>query len=332
MYNLSKIYKFNGNSPTSTSPSLSSYMPTDNSKYFVYGGIVVLIIAIAIIIYLYTKKSDKKIDKFTTELFTIISSMSGVKCLTPSLIKINSTIQLNNIEVQKIIKEKNPSPDSVTKYNAAYKAYTDAYSKLVDCSVYCPQADISTGNCVCPPSYPIPIQVGDKLYCTNEDCTKVPNATFVPSSSNDPAQNRCDCSAGFSKDPNGGSFCYATSDSDSLNTYSTNINASFANLSRLQPLSVFGTYRNAAGNSVNMISQSDMPTGSTPISNIQTLSSIACADECLKNPSAGSFAYDLSNRTCSLYSVSPTIQAIDLNNGSKVVGTKNMLVPQPLRG
>jgi hypothetical protein len=313
------------------------------SLYFgkIVFGFLVIVIIVCVILALTTKSNNqsnqsnqttqKQIEKFTMELFTIINAMSNVKCITTALRQANTVILQNNTDAQKLIAEpisgKPLSPDSIQKYNNAFNLYTSSYAKLVDCTTYCPQADSSSGNCVCPSAYPIPIQVGDKLYCSSEDCSTVPNATFVPSTSNDPSLNKCDCITGYVKDPSGGSYCYSTATTNTLTNYLNNLNTSFNNISNAQPVKVFGTYKNAAGTSMNMISQSDVPAGSTKVtSTTRLLSSIDCANECLRRSDTNSFSFDVSTQTCTLYSNSPTISQIDVQNSNKVVGTKNLLV------
>lgn len=147
----------------------------------------------------------KKIETFTKELFTIIDNLKNSKCITPLLSNANNIIKNNNIECEKIFLELTSSgnassPSIIAKYKETYKIYIDSFSNLKDCTEYCFQGDISTGNCICPKEFPFPIQENNKVYCYEEDCTKIPNSTFIPSLSKDPSQNKCICNDGYVKD------------------------------------------------------------------------------------------------------------------------------------
>lgn len=273
-------------------------------------------------------KELNKIENYTKELFTIIESIANSKCITPALKTQNDSFIANNIEALKIIERlaisgKAATPASIKEYNEVYQKYLDAYSKLKDCSAYCFQGDSSSGNCICPQAYPIPVQIGDKLYCTNEDCTKIPNATFVPSTSSDPSTNKCVCATGYTSDPNGGSYCYSNEVTTTMNNYTNNINTAITNLSNLSPINVFGSYKNTNG-SLYMSTSSDIPISSSKSSSLSyKLSSIECAEECLKDPKYNSFSFDGATQICNLFTSSPTILLISNTNGSKIVGTKN---------
>jgi hypothetical protein len=172
--------------------------------------IIILIITLSLLKITFFNKertNETTIESYTKELFTIIESLKNVKCITPSILQMNNKIILNNTDSEKIFSEtlsngKAPSPEIIKKYKDQYKLYTDIYSTLKDCSDYCVQGDLSSGNCICPSKYPLPIQYNDKVYCYEEDCTQVPNSVFVPSNSNDPSQNKCECKDGYIKDPN----------------------------------------------------------------------------------------------------------------------------------
>jgi hypothetical protein len=136
-----------------------------------------------------------------------IKISESFNCIYPEIKNEYLSHTTNNETAKKIISEKNPSITSISNYNNSYNKYVKEYSNIQnmpDCRNYCPQGSIKNGNCICPPEFPVPIIINDKVYCSNEDCTKIPNATFVPSSSNDPSQNKCNCNSGFVKD---GSFC-----------------------------------------------------------------------------------------------------------------------------
>ena len=172
--------------------------------------IIILIITLSLLKITFFNKertNETKIESYTKELFTIIDSLKNIKCITPSILQMNNKIILNNTDAEKIFSEavsngKAPSLGIIQKYKNLYKIYTDTYSTLKDCSDYCSQGDISSGNCICPSNYPLPIQYNDKVYCYEEDCTQLPNSIFVPSNSNDPSQNKCECKDGYIKDPN----------------------------------------------------------------------------------------------------------------------------------
>jgi hypothetical protein len=299
-------------------------------KPFIIGTFLIIIIGIIIGIVVYKTSNSyklKQIDKYTKELFTIITSMANAKCVTPAIKSLNDSIISNNNDAQTIISQlassgKAATPASISAYNDAYKKYQDIYSKLTDCSAYCFQGDISSGNCICPPNYPIPIQVGDKIYCTNEDCTKIPNATFIPSTSSDPSTNKCECVSGYTKDPNGGSYCYSNDVTNKLSAYTTNLNNIMTTFSTLSPPNVYGTYKNTNG-SLYIATASDAPPCSVPVSTSYKLSSTQCADSCLQDSNINAFTFDGSTQVCTLYSTSPTIILNSSINGSKVVGTKN---------
>jgi len=300
-------------------------------KYHIIIYIVLIIFfsTIGVVSFQMFKKSQNeklnltKLENYTKELFTIINSMTNLKCITPELKSANELIKTNNIEAENIIKEiaisgKAASPTSIKTYNDSYQKYSELYSKLSDCSIYCSQADSKTGNCVCPTTFPIPVQVGDKLYCTNEDCTRIPNATFMPSSSSDPSKNKCECQTGYSKDAIGGSYCYSNEITNKINTYNDNIQNAINSINNSTTLNVFGTY-----DKLNIITNSDVPSDYVIKSTFTKLSSIDCANECLQDTSSNSFTFDVNTQKCNLYSSSPSISEISDIQGTKVVGTKN---------
>lgn len=295
-------------------------------KITIIFGILVILLFVCVILY-FTTDVKSKIKNYTSELFTIIDAMSKVKCITPALKAANEKITLNHLNAKTIISQassggKAADPTSINNYNIAYNKYTEIYKTLSDCSIYCNQGDSSTGNCICPPNYPIPVQINGKIYCTNEDCSRIPNATFVPSTSKNPADNKCNCNAGYSKDSSGkgGSYCYLDSASSNMNNYSSALNNASDSINSLPQFSVYGTYTDSSGGNLYITSQADI--SGTLIDKTIRLSSLSCADECLKNQTANSFTFDPSTQECSLYSNGPSMSSLTNVNGTKIVGTK----------
>lgn len=132
---------------------------------------LLLTISILILIVLLIKNPQK-------EKFTIESTLMNQKCMTPYLKQMNDEIVSNHtkaIEIsnRKIIDGNSASPESLSNYNISYKNYTDnfypKFKELKDCSSYCLQGNISTGECICPPSNPIPLQIEGKIYCVKDN-------------------------------------------------------------------------------------------------------------------------------------------------------------------
>ena len=298
-------------------------------KKYIVVIFILLILSISSVLY-YKKNSSSssssssQIDNFTQELFTITSSLLNAKCITPDLKSANEKIIQNDNLAQTLISEsvmngKSPSPSVISNYNKALQNYKDAYSKLSDCSSYCFQGDFSTGNCICPNNYPIPIQINNKIYCASEDCLNIPNAVFVPSSSPDPSTNQCNCKTGYTKE---GSYCYSNSSNDTINSYFNNLQSQLSVISNSKPINVFGTYQTPQG-SLYTTTQSDLPQNSSLLSTSTKLSSLSCANDCLESLSANSFSFNPLTQLCSLYSSSPSISQLSSINGTNTVGTKN---------
>jgi len=178
-------------------------------KFVVIIPIIIFIFFIVILLLFKNKNAtfekNEKIESFTKELFTIIDNLKNSKCITKDIFNMNNTIKNNNIEAERIFIElasNSSSPSIIEKYKYTYKKYINIYSTLKDCTEYCFQGDISTGNCICPKEFPFPIQQNNKVYCYEEDCTKIPNSTFIPSLTKDPSQNKCICNDGYVKDAN----------------------------------------------------------------------------------------------------------------------------------
>jgi hypothetical protein len=132
---------------------------------------LLLTISILILIVLLIRKPQK-------EKFTIESTLMNEKCMTPYLKQMNDEIVSNHtkaveISNRKIIDGNTATPESLSNYNISYKNYTDKFypkfKELKDCSSYCLQGNISTGECICPTSNPIPLQIEGKIYCVKDN-------------------------------------------------------------------------------------------------------------------------------------------------------------------